>query len=133
MVEENLTRLELKRLRSLLSSKAENVFDLEQRQLTLKLGLEERLSDIQSHTIILKARLRDVDDAKSKVSMELKDKVTGIEKLKKRYDIVVNQLGSQEDVVGNGSEGETKTQAYYVIKAAQVSLCSMGHGGQFRR
>ncbi|TPX48506.1 hypothetical protein SeMB42_g02055 [Synchytrium endobioticum] len=117
MVEENLTRLELKRLRSLLASRAETVFDLEQHQLNLKLGLEERLSDIQSHTTILKARFRDVEEAKLKVTMALRDKVTGIDKLKMRYDIVVNQFGSGEDAVG--AEGEPNTQAYYVIKAAQ--------------
>ncbi|TPX30667.1 hypothetical protein SmJEL517_g05809 [Synchytrium microbalum] len=115
MVEENLTRLELRRLRFLLSSRAETVFDLETRQLTLKLGLEERLSDIQSHTSILRARHRDVEEAKSKVMVELRERVAGIEKLKKRYDIVVNQMGNNED----GEAGETKTQAYYVIKAAQ--------------
>nr|KAF6477240.1 coiled-coil domain containing 39 [Molossus molossus] len=112
MIEDNLLKLEVKRTREMLHSKAEEVLSLEKRKQQLHTAMEERTEEIKIHKTVLASQIRYVDQQRQIVSAEFHDRLNKIDKLKNRYEILT--------VVMLPPEGEEeKTQAYYVIKAAQ--------------
>uniref|UniRef100_A0A8C7E9G6 Coiled-coil domain-containing protein 39 n=1 Tax=Nothoprocta perdicaria TaxID=30464 RepID=A0A8C7E9G6_NOTPE len=109
MVEENLLKLELKRLQDTLSNKAEKVLTLEKEKLKLKTAIAERTEEIKIHKAMMDSQIKLVDQERQRVSAELQDRLNKIDKLRSRYEILT--------VVMMPPEGEEeKTQAYYVIK-----------------
>lgn len=115
MVDENLMKLELKRLMQTLSGQNDNVYSLERQKLDLRLSIEERNNTIQLHMDMLKTQMRTADSERKGVAVELRDKMAQVENMKKRYEVMMSTM--QMSPEGNG-EGE-KSQAYFVIKAAQ--------------
>jgi UDP-glucose:O-linked fucose beta-1,3-glucosyltransferase len=113
LVEENIMRLELRKLRSFLNARADNVLSLENRQAQLQLALEERTKEIEIHKEMLRAHIKTAEEERYSANAELRDRLNKIEKLKRKYEIIMTQLPSEE---GN----EERTQAYYIIKASQV-------------
>uniref|UniRef100_A0AC11BBF9 Coiled-coil domain 39 molecular ruler complex subunit n=1 Tax=Ovis aries TaxID=9940 RepID=A0AC11BBF9_SHEEP len=112
MIEDNLLKLEVKRTRELLHSKAEEVLSLEKRKQQLHTAMEERTEEIKVHKTMLASQIRNVDQERQNISAEFHERLSKIDKLKNRYEILT--------VVMLPPEGEEeKTQAYYVIKAAQ--------------
>ncbi|KAM8805207.1 coiled-coil domain-containing protein 39 [Eudromia elegans] len=112
MVEENLLKLELKRLQDTLSNKAEKVLTLEKEKLKLKTAIAERTEEIKIHKAMMDSQIKLVDQERQRISAEFQDRLNKIDKLRSRYEILT--------VVMMPPEGEEeKTQAYYVIKAAQ--------------
>ncbi|XP_025916590.1 coiled-coil domain-containing protein 39 [Apteryx rowi] len=112
MVEDNLLKLELKRLQDTLSNKAEKVLALEKQKLKLKTAIAERTEEIKIHKAMIDSQIRLVDQERQRISAEFQDRLNKIDKLRCRYEILT--------VVMMPPEGEEeKTQAYYVIKAAQ--------------
>uniref|UniRef100_A0A8C4W4S3 Coiled-coil domain-containing protein 39 n=1 Tax=Gopherus evgoodei TaxID=1825980 RepID=A0A8C4W4S3_9SAUR len=108
MIEDNLLKLELKRLQDTLYNKAEQVLSLEKRKLQLNTAMEERTEEIKVHKAMIESQIRFVEQERQSVS-QLEHK---IEKLRCRYEILT--------IVMMPPEGEEeKTQTYYVIKAAQ--------------
>ncbi|XP_024898030.1 coiled-coil domain-containing protein 39 isoform X2 [Pteropus alecto] len=112
MIEDNLLKLEVKRTREMLHSKAEEVLSLEKRKQQLYTAMEERTEEIKVHKAMLASQIKYVDQERQNVSAEFHERLSKIDKLKNRYEILT--------VVMLPPEGEEeKTQAYYVIKAAQ--------------
>jgi chromosome segregation ATPase len=109
-VQNDLLRLEVRRLRDLLSAKADSVFSLENRRQQLLMSMEERKQEINVHREVLKAEFRTLNDEKHKVTMELRGKEAAVDKLRARFE--ATSKGSEE-------EGEGKSQSYYIILAAQ--------------
>ncbi|NXK17691.1 CCD39 protein, partial [Arenaria interpres] len=112
MVEDNLLKLELNRLRDTLCNKTEKVLTLEKQKLELKEAIAERTEEIRIHKAMLESQIRLVEQERQRVSAEFQDRLNKIDKLRCRYEIL--------NIVMMPPEGEEeKTQAYYVIKAAQ--------------
>ncbi|XP_062067383.1 coiled-coil domain-containing protein 39 isoform X1 [Lepus europaeus] len=112
MIEDNLLKLEVKRAREMLHGKAEEVLSLEKRKQQLYTAMEERTEEIKVHKAMLASQIRYVDQERQSISAEYHERLSKIDKLKNRYEILT--------VVMMPPEGEEeKTQAYYVIKAAQ--------------
>lgn len=111
-VQNDLLLLEVKRLKDLLSAKTDAVFSLENRKQQLILSMEERKAEISAHKEILRAELKALSDDKHRITLELKQRQTNVEKLKTRFQV----MSSQDQLDENG---EKHSQAYYVIKAAQ--------------
>ncbi|XP_007518295.1 coiled-coil domain-containing protein 39 [Erinaceus europaeus] len=112
MIEDNFLKLEVKRAREMLHSKAEEVLSLEKRKQQLYTAMEERIEEIKVHKTMLASQIRYVDQDRQNISAEFHERLSKIDKLKNRYEILT--------VVMMPPEGEEeKTQAYYVIKAAQ--------------
>ncbi|KAI8815709.1 uncharacterized protein EV422DRAFT_346127 [Fimicolochytrium jonesii] len=121
MVEENVLRLELRKLRGFLNSRADEVFSLENRQVNLQLALEERTKEIEIHKDMLRLHLKTAEEERYSAAAELRDRVSKVEKLKRRYEIVMSHFaGDGDEGGGAGANGEEPhSQAYYVIRAAQ--------------
>ncbi|XP_024419674.2 coiled-coil domain-containing protein 39 isoform X1 [Desmodus rotundus] len=112
MIEDNLLKLEVKRTREMLHSKADEVLSLEKRKQQLHTAMEERTEEIKVHKTMLASQIRFADQERQNISAEFHERLSKIDKLKNRYEILT--------VVMLPPEGEEeKTQAYYVIKAAQ--------------
>ncbi|NXP03510.1 CCD39 protein, partial [Thinocorus orbignyianus] len=112
MVEDNLLKLELNRLRDTLCNKTEKVLTLEKQKLELQQAIAERSEEIQVHKAMLDSQIRLVEQERQRVSAEFQDRLNKIDKLRCRYEIL--------NIVMMPPEGEEeKTQTYYVIKAAQ--------------
>ncbi|NWW75147.1 CCD39 protein, partial [Climacteris rufus] len=112
MVEDNLLKLELKRLQNTLCNKAEKVLTLEKQKLELKKAIAERTEEIRIHKAMLDSQIRLVDQERHRISAEFQDRLWKIDKLRCRYEILTLSMMPPEGE-------EKKSQAYYVIKAAQ--------------
>uniref|UniRef100_A0A8C8RD37 Coiled-coil domain-containing protein 39 n=1 Tax=Pelusios castaneus TaxID=367368 RepID=A0A8C8RD37_9SAUR len=112
MIEDNLLKLELKRLQDTLYNKAEQVLSLEKRKLRLNTAMEERTEEIKVHKAMIESQIRFVEQERQRVSAEFQDRLSKIDKLRCRYEILTIMMMPPEGE-------EEKTQTYYVIKAAQ--------------
>ncbi|XP_053161949.1 coiled-coil domain-containing protein 39 isoform X2 [Hemicordylus capensis] len=112
MIEDNLLKLEMKRVRDTLYNKAEKVLSLEKRKQQLQATMEERTAEIKVHKAMIETQIRMVEQERQTISTEFHERLSKIEKLKGRYEIIT--------IVMMPPEGEEeKTQTYYVVKAAQ--------------
>ncbi|XP_065700830.1 coiled-coil domain-containing protein 39 [Patagioenas fasciata] len=111
MVDDNLLKLELNRLRDILYNKTEKVLTLEKQKLELQKAIAERTEEIKIHKAMLDSQIRLVDQERQRISAEFQDRLSKIDKLRCRYELLT--------VVMMPSDGEEKTITYYVIKAAQ--------------
>ncbi len=114
MVNENLKKLELIKLRDLLDKRADDVLNLNKERIKLESGMKERFTEIDIHQDLLNTQLRSWNDELQTVSRELKQRMAKVEQLKKKYDIAMVSMAPPE-----GAPPEENSQAYYVIKAAQ--------------
>ncbi|KFP72749.1 Coiled-coil domain-containing protein 39, partial [Acanthisitta chloris] len=112
MVEDNLLKLELKRLQDTLCNKAEKVLTLEKENLALKKAIAERNEEIKVHKAMLDSQIRFVDQERQHISAEFHDRLSKIDKLRRRFEIFTLTMMPPEGE-------EEKTHAYYIIKAAQ--------------
>ena len=84
MVEENILKLEIKRLRDILNSKADEVLSLEKRKLQLHTAMKERTQEVNIHTEMLTAQYRAAETERMQISAELHERIAKIDKLRKR-------------------------------------------------
>ena len=71
--------------------------------------MKERRNEIMIHTDMLRAQIRAADDERQQISSELHERISKIDKLRKRYEILMVAMAPPEGE-------EEKSQAYYVIK-----------------
>ncbi|NXK37692.1 CCD39 protein, partial [Piprites chloris] len=112
MVENNLVKLELKRLKDTLCNKTEKVLSMEKQRLELNKAIAERNEEIKIHKAMLESQIRLVEQERQRRSAEFQECLSKIDKLRRRYEIFTIAMMPPEGE-------EQKSQAYYVIKAAQ--------------
>ncbi|KAK9820385.1 hypothetical protein WJX72_009778 [[Myrmecia] bisecta] len=111
MVEVDVAALEVRRLRLALSAKADEVFSLENRKFQLRISMEERKHEIQVHKEALLAELKMLRDDLHRVTLELTERAQRVDRLQCKFNVIHSRHAD--------ADGEEKSQAYYVIKAAQ--------------
>lgn len=112
LIQHDVLRLEVKRLRQQLNSKSENLYSLENRKQQLQISMEEREKEIEVHTEVLRAQLRAVEDERHKAAIELAERKQKIYTLKSKYENIMCKVKKEEGE-------EQMSQAHYMIKAAQ--------------
>ncbi|KAG2493473.1 hypothetical protein HYH03_008290 [Edaphochlamys debaryana] len=114
LVDHDVLALEVKRLRDILAAHADEVFSLENRKAQLALSMEERKQEVEVHRDGLRAELRLLREDVHRITLELKERLIRCEKLQSKFEIIAaKHRGATEE------DGEERSQAYYVIKAAQ--------------
>lgn len=115
LVQHDLQSLEVKRLKEILNMRTDEVFSLENRDFQLKKSMEERKKEIAMHREIQRAINKTIEDERHKVSVELAERDNRVKKLQAKFETLCKMSGyGSED-----ANGEERSQAYYVIKAAQ--------------
>merc|ERR1719375_3125256 len=112
LMQHDILRLEVKRLRQNLSGKSENLYSLENRKQQLHISMEEREKEIEVHQEVLKAQIRSQEEERHKTAIELAERKQKIYNLKMKYENVLNKVKKEDGE-------EQHSQAYYVLKAAQ--------------
>lgn len=71
MVEENILKLEIKRLRDQLHDRANDVLSLEERRLLLDTAMKERRQEVNIHNDMLKAQVKCSEEERQKIRYEI--------------------------------------------------------------
>ncbi|KAM9378594.1 LOW QUALITY PROTEIN: coiled-coil domain-containing protein 39 [Phaethornis superciliosus] len=112
MVEDNLLKLELNRLQDILCNKTEKVLTLEKQKLELNKAIAQRTEEIRIQKAMLDSQIRLVDQERQHISAAFQDRLSKIDKLRCRYELLTFMMMPPEGE-------EEKTHIYYIIKAAQ--------------
>merc|ERR1712060_983562 len=96
LMQHDILRLEVKRLRQQLNSKSESLYSLENRKQQLQISMEEREKEIEVHTEVLKAQLRGAEDDRHKAAIELAERKQKIYNLKSKYENVMNKVKKED-------------------------------------
>ncbi|XP_038672262.1 coiled-coil domain-containing protein 39 [Scyliorhinus canicula] len=123
MIEDNLLKLEVKRLRDMLHEKADDVLSLEKRKLQLEAAMKERTEEIKIHMDVVQMQIKHTEQEQQGISAELHERLSKIDKMKKRYELLMVTMRPPEGE-------EERSQAYYVIKAAQEREELQNHGDE---
>lgn len=113
MVDHDVTQLQVKRVRDILAMHADEVFSLENRKFQLKASIEERKQEIEVHRDGLRTELKLLREDVHRITLELKERVMKAEKLQSKFETISSKHRGSE------ADGEQRSQAYFVIKAAQ--------------
>lgn len=116
LVEADVLRLEVKKRARALVEATSEVYGLENRKEQLGLSLEEQKSQAEIHKDTLLAQLKIIQEDIHRLTLELSEKQLKITKLNAKYDVLAGKMKSADEPEGMDSD---KSQAYYVIKAAQ--------------
>lgn len=112
LVKENMEKLTVKRLRDCLYDKAYQVLSQEERKLQIETTMKERQHEINIHKDMLMSQTKFAETERQEISLEYQERKAKIGKLQNRHDILMMSMSPPEGE-------EAKSQAYYVIKAAQ--------------
>jgi len=84
MVEDNVIKLELKRVRDALYKSADGVVSKEKEKVQMETAMQERREEIRIHVEMLRAQTKASDNERRSVSNELHDRIERVSKLKTR-------------------------------------------------
>lgn len=126
IVSHDVLKLEVKRLRDGLTTKADEVLALENRKLQLELSMKEREKEVQLHQDVQKAEHKAAEEGRHNLAMDLKERQIKVDKLMNKYETIAGRLKGGED-------GEEHTQAYYIIASAQEREELQREGDQLNR
>eukprot|EP01028_Stygiella_incarcerata_P008180 TRINITY_DN3494_c0_g1_i1.p1 TRINITY_DN3494_c0_g1~~TRINITY_DN3494_c0_g1_i1.p1 ORF type:complete len:924 (-),score=333.31 TRINITY_DN3494_c0_g1_i1:209-2881(-) len=123
LVEHDLLRLKLKKVRENLTEHGEQLLGLQNRKEQLTLALRERVSEARSEVEMRRVETRLVDEEVHKLKIEYAERCGKIERLRSRYENAMEKIrgmlkkdGSVDD--DGAADGEI-SQATFIVRAAQ--------------
>ncbi|KAJ3595318.1 hypothetical protein NHX12_004622 [Muraenolepis orangiensis] len=112
MVEGNILKLELRRRRDLLNNRADGVLSQEKRRLELQTAMREQEDEIRVHKEMLAKEVKIAQQERQELSVETHESLSRVDVMRTRYEVQTISMGMLEGE-------EDKSQAYYIVKAAQ--------------
>ena len=108
LVDDNLLRLEISRLRGSLAERVNSVVDLSQRRLQLNTAIKERKIHINNMKAMVNAEIKAADQERTILSHDLHERINKIEKIRNRYDSLMTLMAPPE-----GESEETQSQVSF--------------------
>ncbi len=115
MVDENILRLELRKLQSFLHERTDQVLSLEARHAQMELALEERTKEMEIHRDMLRGYLKIAEQERAKIASELRERLTRVSKMKNKYEVLMSVFGLQ-----NEEFDEDAGQVIILVEATMV-------------
>uniref|UniRef100_H3CQW0 Coiled-coil domain-containing protein 39 n=1 Tax=Tetraodon nigroviridis TaxID=99883 RepID=H3CQW0_TETNG len=109
MVENNILKVEVRRVRDLLFGRLDTMYSLERRKLELLRTIREREDDILVFTKMLSQQLKSSEEHRQRLSLKLNERLAEIDVMKNHFQVMTSSSGGEED----------KSQAYSITEAAQ--------------
>jgi hypothetical protein len=116
LVNYDLLRVEVKRLRDALSSKTEEVLGLENRAAQLELSMEGRKKEIEQARLLQRMEAKLAEEERHRLALDLGDRSAKISVLKVKYEMRCAKLRGGGEGEGGG---EPLSQAAFIMRAAQ--------------
>ncbi len=114
MVEHDVLKLEVRKLRDALSRTSDDLFSLENRKAQLEMSREERMREIAAHQEVQRAQARLAEEERRKLAADVNARALRASKLKSKYETVCSRFRGSDD-----GDGAPKSQAYFVIQNAK--------------
>lgn len=120
IVAHDVLKLEVKRLREQLNALADTVLAHENRRAQLTLSMKEREREVELHTDVQRAECKAAEEARHTLAMDLQERKIKVDKLMKKHHTIAAKLHRADEAgLGPDGNGEERTQAFYIIQAAQ--------------
>jgi len=84
MVEDNVIKLELKRVRDALYKTSDGVIGLEKEKMQMETAMKERREEIRIHVEMLRQQMKAADTERHTINADLHERISRIDKIKKR-------------------------------------------------
>ncbi len=105
LVQHDIMKLEIKKLRDTVNVEADRVYGLENRKYQLEMSMEEREKEIQVHKDILVSELKSAEEERHKVAVELQVRSQKVKNLRIKYEgLCQRNKSSTGDGDGDGEE-----------------------------
>jgi len=103
LVQHDIMKLEIKKLRDTVNVEADQVFGLENRKYQLEMSMEEREKEIQVHKDILVSEQKAAEEERHKVAYDLQKRKNKVKNLKIKYEgLIQKSQSSSGDVEAVG-------------------------------
>ncbi|KAF4650624.1 hypothetical protein FOL46_000855 [Perkinsus olseni] len=123
-------KLEVQRLKAPLLELVENVVAAENRKMQMQLEFQEKEQELHIICEELRTELRLVNEQKQALQMQLAERKQKIYNIKAKFDGMVQR---RKAMMADGDGGEEKSQAYFVLKAAQMKDSLQREGDEIDR
>merc|ERR1719181_2464267 len=97
MVDNDVMKLEVKRLKQILSSKSDEVYGLENRKFQLSMSMQERKKEIQVHMEVQRAQVKVATEERHKVAMELREREMKVNALKSKFETIAKRMNNDDE------------------------------------
>lgn len=115
MVSLDLVRLEVRRLRDILNSRATEVYKLQDIGEELNGRMNQRKHELSLKGEVWTAQLRAAEEERHRCKIELGQRTIAAEKMQMKYEMITKAHNTGD----SGEEGEGRSHVYYLIAAAQ--------------
>lgn len=119
LVQRDVQKLQVNRLRDVLRSRADEVSGLENRKFQLDMAYLEKEEQIKAHKDYLSSQLKSVMEERRKLGLELSERRVYIDKLKNKFNIMVQRLTPATEDGTVVEDQEQISQAQFLIRAIQ--------------
>ncbi|XP_012889129.1 PREDICTED: coiled-coil domain-containing protein 39, partial [Dipodomys ordii] len=128
MIDYNLLKLEVKRTRELLHSKAEEIVSLEKRKQQLRTAMEERSEEIKVHKTMLAAQIRCVDQERQIIRFQAAQEKEELQREGDSLDAQINKAEKEIYALENTLQVLTNCNDHYKQSFKKVTPTSDEYG-----
>ncbi|XP_064192423.1 coiled-coil domain-containing protein 39-like [Anguilla rostrata] len=112
LVEDNLLKLDAKRVRDRLQSETERVISLEKQRMNLEAAMKEKELEVDFNRDVLQTQVKISSQETQRLRMGMNENLSRIDKMKTKYETIAVPIMSAD------GEGERSLE-YYMVQAAQ--------------